>query len=290
MALGQYYSRTDLVEVGRKYCLAMLIECQRLGQPYITYGQLSSVIEKQTSITNIFDLHCGEVAGVMMNDLLEYDEDIPPINALVARQDGIPGRGVAGYINTAYPIETDGQWLKLTKERKLILLEKIRKEIRSYEYWDDALQTLYNVSAQDILPKTKLGERDGKRDGLGGGESDEHKKLKCWVAKNPEKIGIPKRARLLGIEHKLLSGDVVDVVFTDGKAYWPVEVKSKISLTPDLEKGLYQCVKYREVLKAQQLPIESKVVPILVIERHLPSFLEARQKLLGLKVKVVSVN
>ena len=288
--MGKYYEREDLVDKGRKYCLAMLVECQRRGQPYITYGKLSAVIESQTSLSNIFDLHCGEVAGVMMNELLEYDEDIPPINAMVANQHGIPGEGVAGYINDAYPRDTKGDWLALTKDKKLVLLEKIRRDIRDYEHWEDALDELYGSTVKALLPKTKPKEKDGVRDGLGGGESDEHKNLKKWVSKNQTRIGVPQRAWLLEVEHKLLSGDIVDVVFTDGADFWPVEVKSIISNDADLEKGMYQCIKYREVLRAQQLPVHANVTSILVTERKLPSDLVSRRKILQVKTKTVKVN
>ena len=53
-------------------------------------------------------------------------------------------------------------------------------------------------------------------------------------------------------EHELLSGDRVDVVcFTESELV-AVEVKSRDSNWQDLRRGVYQCVKYRAVLCAQE--------------------------------------
>jgi len=290
--MGEYYERKELNDIGRQFCLAMLIDCLREGEPFITYGRLSDVIVQQTHIEKIFDLHCGSVAGIMMYNILEKYPDAPPINSLVANQDGIPGEGVEEFISAAYPRQTKGDWLSLTRAEKLELLKKIRADIRAYPKWDKVLKKLYGKTVEELLPPKEFTENDGKP-GYGpggGGEGPQHLKLKKWVANNPTKIGIPQRAWLLGMEYKLLSGDIVDVVFTDGNNFWVVEVKSKISKEPDLRKGLYQCVKYYAVLTAQQLPVKSKVTPILITEKKLSPELEIRRKQLGIKIKIAKVN
>jgi hypothetical protein len=54
-----------------------------------------------------------------------------------------------------------------------------------------------------------------------------------------------------------------------------VEVKSRLSNDADLERGLYQCVKYRALLRAEQQAVGA--IPngwaILVTERPLPAAL-----------------
>ena len=52
-------------------------------------------------------------------------------------------------------------------------------------------------------------------------------------------------------EARLLSGDVVDVLFTNRRRALAVEVKSSQSAVDDVIRGVFQCVKYEAVLSAQ---------------------------------------
>ncbi|WP_146661847.1 hypothetical protein [Enhygromyxa salina] len=81
--------------------------------------------------------------------------------------------------------------------------------------------------------------------GFAGGESEEHRKLKEYVAANPEKVGLPRTARA-EIEFPYLSGDQVDVKFDmpDGSAA-VVEIETIHGWT-----GAHQCIKYRALLEA----------------------------------------
>jgi len=139
--------------------------------------------------------------------------------------------------------------------------------------------------------KPKAKDDDYKRPHHGGpAESDEHKKLKDWVARNPGGIGIKKSFDSGIKESRLLSGDAIDVLFSDAESFIVVEVKSKRSNDEDFRRGLYQCVKYREIKKAEHLPFRANVRSILVTERELPPELKERAKLLNVKLKCVSVN
>lgn len=61
-------------------------------------------------------------------------------------------------------------------------------------------------------------------------------------------------------------------MFTDGNLKIGVEVKSKISLKDDIERGLFQCIKYKALLEAEQIVIGE--IPncrvILALENSLP--------------------
>ncbi|NOX40013.1 MAG: hypothetical protein GXP05_05735 [Alphaproteobacteria bacterium] len=168
------------------------------------------------------------------------------------------------------------------------IVEKIRQEVRGYSKWNEIYQELFGESAIENYPEEEIKEGAGR--GYGGGESDAHKALKNWVAENPKKIGVPEGFDKVIIEAPLLSGDVVDVMFSDGNSFYPVEVKSFISTDDDLRRGLYQCVKYRAVQKAQELPVKASVTPVLVTERKLRGELEALRKRLGIKHVKVTVN
>lgn len=69
-----------------------------------------------------------------------------------------------------------------------------------------------------------------------------------------------------------------------------VEVKSIRSGYDDLKRGIYQCVKYREVKIAEMQPYDADVEAILVTERELPPDLLERARLLGVRHKCVAVN
>lgn len=83
--------------------------------------------------------------------------------------------------------------------------------------------------------------------GRGGGEGDEHLRLKNLVAAKPELIGLPV-ASTATIEHGFLSGDRVDIKFDlpNGNAA-VVEVETIVPLP-----GAHQAVKYRALLEVER--------------------------------------
>ena len=91
-----------------------------------------------------------------------------------------------------------------------------------------------------------------------GGEGEQHKNLKEYIYNNPSIIGIHS-FKEKAMEHNLLSGDRLDVWFRlidDSEI--AVEVKSEISSSADVLRGLFQCVKYKTVMDAEN-KIEDKV-------------------------------
>jgi len=104
-----------------------------------------------------------------------------------------------------------------------------------------------------------------------GGESEDHRRLKEYVAGNPRLLGLP--ANTSGkTEYSLPSGDSVDVHFQAKCECVAAEVKAKRSLEADILRGIFQCIKYRAVMEACQV---LKGVPqgaraVLVLEGALP--------------------
>jgi hypothetical protein len=134
--------------------------------------------------------------------------------------------------------------------------------------------------------------------GRGGGESREHRRLKFYVLENYLRIGL-KGKHIGRVEELLLSGDQVDVFF-ENKAQGRlvgVEVKSRISSEADLIRGVFQCVKYRAVLKASEEYEASRaggwsqrtVGVLLVTERPLPAQIGELAKRLGVPRAVVRI-
>ena len=288
------YTISYLNAEGAKNAMAYLMKCIYHGEPFVTYGRIARHLEKRLEISTIFATRIGGVVGTMMNKILEVDPDAPLINALTTRPNGIPGEGVGEYINNKYLKGHKKKWVDISDKRKLKIVEEIRQDVRSYPKWDAIYQELWGESAIDNYPDEDLNEDSGSgQNGSGYGgpaESDEHKALKNWVAENPAEIGIPDSFGKGRPEIKLLSGDVVDVLFSDGKSFFAVEVKSIISSDDDFRRGLYQCVKYRAVLKAQELPVKADVTAVLVTERDLSRELNERRKVLEITHAMVSVN
>ncbi len=228
-----------------------------------------------------------------MDQIETVSRDAPPINALITRPNGIPGNGFGSYYDRLWRPLGGRHWDKLSSRRKLEVVEEVRVAVRRFEDWERIYRELYRANPKpSVLPK-KFTELDGKPPETarrpGAGEGPEHRKLKMWVAANPEQLGLP-RAMLGSTEHGLLSGDRIDVLFSDGANFLAVEVKSILSSEDDWQRGIYQCVKYRAVIAAQECPVPVSVRTMLLTELALTPELKARARDLGVELKVRRVN
>lgn len=178
------------------------------------------------------------------------------------------------FINEEYHSDDDGG---LHREKEVVF---------NYKHWDDVLKAfnlkpypapITNISASRQAVK-KWRERRC------GGESREHKQLKENVAQNPDKYGFTFSQG--ETEHPLLSGDSLDVFFEGRKKVVGVEVKSRISGKEDIQRGLFQCVKYQAVLEAEQraLGTYKDVSTFLVLEENLPPDLVSVASVLGVQI------
>ena len=119
-----------------------------------------------------------------------------------------------------------------------------------------------------------------------GGEGDSHKELKEYIYNNPHVIGVEDYTEKKK-EHKLLSADRIDVWFkqSDGSCI-AVEVKSHISSEADVLRGIFQCVKYKAILDAEDKAhrIEASNSSILVLEGALSEQNKYYRDMLGVTV------
>jgi hypothetical protein len=76
-----------------------------------------------------------------------------------------------------------------------------------------------------------------------GGESEDHRRLKEFIARNPQVVGLSRRYGQGRTEFVLGSGDTVDILFRRGDVLVAVEVKSQRSDVADVMRGIHQCVK-----------------------------------------------
>lgn len=101
----------------------------------------------------------------------------------------------------------------------------------------------------------------------GGGESPFHEALRLWVEANPALV-LPTYAKAeADTEVPLLSGDRVDNVYDRKDRIAVIEVKSWISNDDDIERGIYQCIKYRAVMEAMTHKRSVPIDAVLVTER-----------------------
>src|SRR5208337_2796029 len=122
--------------------------------------------------------------------------------------------------------------------------------------------------------------------GGGGGESDRHRDLKTFVAQNPMCIGLPSSTLAGNNEVPLPSGDCLDVSFRVGDEWVAAEVKSSLSNSADVVRGLFQCVKYRAVMAAAQAAegLARDARAVLVLEGKLGQELIPLRNILGVEV------
>lgn len=145
-------------------------------------------------------------------------------------------------------------------------------------------------------PETVASSSSGEQSGYG--ESEQHRRLKLYLGSHYRELHI-KGQFAANFEEKLLSADVSDLMLDEvqGTRRFGVEVKSRISKDSDLIRGIFQCVKYKAVLTAQE-KYESSRTPqrtpktidvILATERELPEVLQQLSELLNVRVVRVTV-
>lgn len=169
--------------------------------------------------------------------------------------------------------ETATDWAKVARRlRKLIETSK-SVAANQLEYKPADARKILGETANAALSTAGLLTDDG---GVPYGrsavaESAEHKALKEWACNNPGFFGARSANGPGHPEFNLPSGDQVDAVHVEDSAIWLVEVKSRRSGERDLERGIYQCVKYRAVYEAMQIGLrETQAVhAVLLTERKL---------------------
>lgn len=202
---------------------------------------------------------------------------VPPIQCLVVNKStGLPGEGIGWFLVKKEEFST------LPLRQKRAIVEAELQHVFSYPRWQEVLQALeLEPATSDFTPF--VNKASG---GFGGGESDEHKALKEYVAQNPKVLGLGANAPVGTTEYLLPSGDCLDVSFSGKKIWVAAEVKSSVSAEGDIVRGLFQCVKYRAVMEAVLLT-ESRppnARALLVLESKFPQSLIPLRNMLGVEV------
>lgn len=273
---------TDLTIFGDKLyqkrarkTLPILVRQARAEQP-ITYGDLAYELGMK------YSLNLNYVLGAIGSELVmlskKWGLKIPAIQALVINKNtGVPGSGVYYYAKDAADY-----WKWGAKKRKRIT--KIMWEhIFAFDKWDKVLEEL---SLQTEKPALGSNQGYNKFSNNEIEESEEHRLLKEYISKNPQSIGLLKKDGPGKVEYTFQSGDIIDVLFKTDKGWIGAEVKSSKSNTQDINRGLFQCVKYKALIEAtlavEQLSMNCRV--ILVLADELPKELVPIKHVLGVEI------
>lgn len=252
------------------------------GNKFITYGELAKEVKYPQPYTgNLFSSNIGKTLGVMghfFDNMVIDGENIPWIQALVVGQGSkLPSDGLK---------EFDPTYPSLSKEKKRNFIYSEYEKIFTFgTRWEQVLEKL-GIENKGSTDESGAERKPKLYNPYGGEGSPEHIALRDFIANNPFAIGI-KTDRKGIVEYPLKSGDQVDIVFELDNQIIGVEVKSRRSGVDDLERGLFQCVKYAAVLEAEK-KIDGKDISvhcILAIEGNLTSQLTRVQKTLNIDVR-----
>jgi hypothetical protein len=218
----------------------------------------------------------GSIGQTMEHLSRFWQERVPPIQCLVVNKNtGLPGEGIGWFL-----VKKE-DFASLPIRRKRAIVDAELQHIFAYPKWKQVLSALSLAPAETNFAAT-IAKASRQ---LGGGESEQHRQLKEYVAQHPSVIGLASNAAGV-VEYPLPSGDCLDVSFQSGDMWVSAEIKSALSNEADIARGLFQCVKYRAVQEAVLLA-ESKpqnVRAVLVLESNLPPALVPLRNMLSVEV------
>jgi len=271
--IAKTLSGDKLYQQRAKAALPVLVRQARAHSP-IYYSELASELE----IPNPRNLNyvLGSVGQALKALSRSWKENIPPIQCLVINKNtGLPGEGIGWFITNKQDFR------KLSRKQQRLLVEAELQKVFSYQKWPEVLSAFGLAPASEDYSRILSRAQEFR----GGGESENHKRLKNFVALHPELISLPKGVRG-EVEYGLPSGDSLDVLFMHKVDWIGVEVKSEISGAQDIVRGLFQCVKYRAVIEAYQavMTLPQSARTVLVLEHSLPTELVSLKNILGIEV------
>lgn len=206
---------------------------------------------------------------------LYTSEKIPLINSLVINKaNNLPGEGLSWFLK-------DLDFGKLSRSQKKDIVSQLLTRVYTYQKWDWVLKELElkplksEISKKiNILKKIK-----------NCGESKSHLDFKNFLSNNPELFGLKKEIKG-SVEYQFPSADAIDVVFNNKLEIVGVEAKSIISDENDILRGLFQCVKYKALIEAEQKVNDQ--IPncriVLALEGKYPNNLIGIKNQLGIEV------
>lgn len=260
---------TELIrEYGHRLLPHLIYAAQRRKTP--TYSEMANKIGTHHRVLN-------HVLGYI-RDEITIPRDLPMLNAIVVKNDSrLPGES----------------WLPegtshLSPEEYKCEFEKFRDVVFAYQGWVDLLRDLdlepVQGDIEDLDDRGRAYSEVLERTG-GGGEGEDHFKLKEYVATHPEIIGLEKESTPF-TEYFFVSGDRADIVFGTSPNTWAIaEIKN--GNIAELVKGIYQVIKYRALLQAEKghgIPVQ---VDAVLVAYQIPSEITMFAAKFGIRCKIV---
>jgi hypothetical protein len=260
---------TQLIkDYGSKLLPHLIYAAQKRETP--TYGQVAGKIGCHHRVLN-------QVLGYI-RDEITIPRNLPMINAIV--------------INTGTHLPGES-WLPegtshLSKDEYTREFAKFRDQVFAYQGWKDLLRDLdlepVQGNVEDLDGRGRVYAEMLERTG-GSGEGEDHLKLKEFVAAHPEIIGLEKDSAPL-VEYFFVSGDRADVVFGTGPDTWAI-AEFKNGFPGELEKGIYQIIKYRALLQAEKGHGNHVQVDSVLVAYAIPAEISMFAAKFGIRCKII---
>lgn len=230
-----------------------------------------------------------EIIGRSLNQMSqEWYEEIPPLTILIVNgETGQPGEGVDPFLERYVSTSMREQ---LTVTNRLSMVERATNATHNYTRWDE-VAAYFDVPIPDDLAESDPIALDPPSLRLGE-ESVKHLRLKEYVANHPEMFASLGQFDKGRTEYRLYSGDEVDVLFQNAEQTLAIEIKTEDAPTGELTRGIFQCVKYRAVLRAMH-DVNGQLIhvqAVLVTSQQLPVSLLHAAKRLGVTWQRVQVR
>lgn len=238
------------------FVVPILIQRAREGRT-ITYGELAAELERRYSIRERFRKNIyGSPIGLVGHKIQELGEAwgvmLPPINVIVVNK----GKKVAG--EGADPLLRDyfnAKGRRFSKRDRRALHSEACRVV--FDYGERWIAVAEAFGAPILKPASGriAGKKPLKLPKVvhgNGEESSEHKALKRWVKNHPGLFSDFGTFTKGTEENVISSGDRLDVHFGTWRQRLAVEVKPSHASTNELQRGVFQVVKYRAVLRAEQ--------------------------------------
>lgn len=232
----------------------ILVEHARRHRREITYGEWKDkIVRRGLGKATVPAARYGHPAGRIGDACKEYTDQtgnlVPLINLMVVNEESrVPGAGATEYIKQYCDIRGinfNPEHCSVREKRAII--EEALEEIFDCPHWEEVLRTCgLDEPKKSSLPKRPKPQPYRWHTGP---ESETHKRLKQQIAGEPAMVGVNTAEN--GVEeHLLWSGDRVDVYFAEAAV--AVEVKTADAGFSEIHRGIFQCIKYKAVLRAQQ--------------------------------------
>ncbi len=178
-----------------------------------------------------------------------------PLNTLVvSKNSGLPSDGADFFIRRFLRKRANA---RLSDKDRPVLVDQVLQQVWHYPHakWDRVAKAL---DAEILEPRHKIVSDEEPIElptvpQHRKPESSEHKALKAWVCANPSFFRALRRFQAGRSGQVIPSGDRLDGLFANERMQLAVEVKASHASDAELSRGVFQCIKYRAVLRAAQL-------------------------------------